>query len=234
VTLPRKGLPAADTSTIVFVDFDGTITDVDTFDALVRDAVGDDVWDAIDAELMAGHRTLREVLALQASHISKSKAEALAFVEATATVDPAFGPFVHSASERGADVCVVSSGVAPIIRTALARAGVDVPVLANEVDFGPTGWTIDFIDDSANGHDKAAAVRRARDAGRTTVFVGDGVSDFDAAHEAGRCFAKAGRALEAYCRERGIACTSFRSFAEIESALFARHGGPTGVQRGRR
>ncbi len=205
---------------IVFVDFDGTITDVDTFDALVRDAVGDDIWDAIDAELMAGHLTLRDVLALQASHISKSHAEALAFVEATATIDPAFAPFVQTAAAHDAEVRVVSSGVAPIIRASLARAGVDVPVFANEVDFAPTGWTLDFIDDSANGHDKAAAVRRAREAGLQTVYVGDGVSDFAAAHEAHRCFAKAGRALETYCREQGIACTAFRSFREIEAALF--------------
>jgi 2,3-diketo-5-methylthio-1-phosphopentane phosphatase len=205
---------------VVFVDFDGTITDVDTFDALVRDAVGDEIWDAIDAEFMAGHGTLRDVLVLQASHITKSEAEAVAFVEATATVDPAFAPFVRAARARAVDVRVVSSGIGPIIRTTLARAGIDVPVLANEVDFRSDGWTIAFIDDSANGHDKAAAVRETRAAGYTTVFIGDGASDFSAAHEAERCFAKAGRALEAYCAERGIACTAFRSFAEIQAALF--------------
>jgi HAD superfamily phosphoserine phosphatase-like hydrolase len=206
---------------IVFVDFDGTITDVDTFDALVRDAVGNDVWDAIDAELMAGQRTLRDVLVLQASHISKSQAEALAFVEATASVDPAFAPFVRAAYARGVEVVVVSSGIAPIIRATLARAGVDVPVLANDVDFAPLGWTMRFVDDSANGHDKAAEVRRAVAAGKATVFVGDGVSDFTAAHEAGRCFAKAGRALERYCRIQGIPFTTFHSFREIQAALFS-------------
>jgi HAD superfamily phosphoserine phosphatase-like hydrolase len=205
---------------IVFVDFDGTITDVDTFDALVRDAVGDAFWDAVGAELLSGRRTLRDVLAYQASRISKTEAEALAFVESTARVDPTFAPFVRTARARGADVRVVSSGVAPIIRATLARAGVDVPVIANNVDFATDGWTMAFIDESANGHDKAAAVRAARTAGYATVFVGDGVSDFTAAHEAERCFAKAGLALEAYCRENGIACTSFQSFTEIERALF--------------
>ncbi len=204
----------------MFVDFDGTITDVDTFDALVRDAVGDEIWDSIDAELAAGYLTLREVLMLQASHITKSEAEAIAFLEATATVDPAFAPFVGAARRRGVEVCVVSSGIGPIIRTTLERAGVDVPVLANDVDFAADGWTMTFIDESANGHDKAAAVREARAAGRLTVFVGDGISDFTAAHEAQRCFAKAGRALESYCRARNIPFTPFTSFAEIESALF--------------
>jgi 2,3-diketo-5-methylthio-1-phosphopentane phosphatase len=205
---------------IVFVDFDGTITDVDTFDALVRDEVGDAVWDAVDAELMSGRRTLRDVLAYQASRITKSETEALAFVAATAMVDPAFAPFVCTARAHGAEVRVLSSGVAPIIRATLAQAGVEVPVHANSVDFAGNGWTMDFLDASDNGHDKAAAVRAAREAGIPTVFVGDGVSDFTAAHEADRCFAKAGRALEIYCRDNGIACTTFRSFSEIESALF--------------
>ncbi len=205
---------------IVFVDFDGTITDIDTYDALVRDAVGDDAWDTIDAELLAGRRTLRDVLALQASHIRKSEAEALAFVAATATVDPAFARFVSEADARGVEVRVLSSGVKPLIESTLAAAGVNVPVFANGVNFAPDGWTMQFIDASANGHDKAAAVRSARAAGERTVFVGDGVSDFDAAHEAERCFAKSGRALERYCRTNGIAFTAFTSFDQITAALF--------------
>jgi len=209
---------------IVFVDFDGTITDVDTFDALVRDAVTDEVWDAVDADLLAGRRTLRDVLAFQASQIGKSKAQALDFVAEKARVDPTFAPFVRTAHAAGAEVVVLSSGIAPIIRETLNGVGLStLAVHANEVDFAPGGWTMRFIDDSANGHDKAAAVRRARAAGRPTVYVGDGVSDFDAAREAERCFAKAGRALERYGRERGLGFISFSAFAEIERLLF---GGP--------
>ncbi len=205
---------------IVFVDFDGTITDVDTFDALVRAAAGDAAWDAIDAELVAGRMTLRDALARQASFVRMSRREALAFLEANATVDPAFAPFVATARERGVDVRVLSSGIGPVIEAALARAGVDVPVYANSVDFSPHGWTIAFIDDSANGHDKAAQVRAAIAAGTPTVYVGDGISDFEAASVAGRCFAKRNRALEHYCRERGIPCTPFSSFEEITRDLF--------------
>ena len=93
-------------------------------------------------------------------------------------------------------------------------------VLANDVDFAPTGWTMTFVDASDNGHDKAAHVLAARARGSHTVYIGDGVSDFAAAAVADERFAKAGRALEAYCRERGIACTPFTSFSEIERRLF--------------
>jgi len=75
----------------VFVDFDGTITDVDTFDALIRAVAGDAAWNAIDGPLLAGEITLREALARQAAAVRLSRAETLAFMEAHARVDPAFG-----------------------------------------------------------------------------------------------------------------------------------------------
>jgi 2,3-diketo-5-methylthio-1-phosphopentane phosphatase len=204
----------------VFVDFDGTITDVDTFDALVRAVAGDAAWEAIDGPLVAGRITLREALARQAAAVGLSRAETLAFMEANARVDPAFGPFVAAVRAHGGAIRVVSSGIAPVIHDALARAGVEVDVIANDVDFAAGGWTMSFVDASDNGHDKAAHVRAARASGRRTVYIGDGISDFAAALEADVRFAKKGRALEAYCRARGVACEPFESFSTIERRLF--------------
>jgi 2,3-diketo-5-methylthio-1-phosphopentane phosphatase len=204
----------------VFVDFDGTITDVDTFDALVRAVAGDAAWDAIDGPLIAGEITLREALSRQAAALRLTREQTLAFVESHARVDPAFGPFVTAVRAHGGSIRVVSSGIATVIHDALARAGVEVDVLANDVDFAATGWTMSFLDLSANGHDKAAHVRAARARGAHTVYAGDGISDFEAAREADQRFAKAGRALEAHCRERAIPCVSFTSFREVEEALF--------------
>lgn len=147
-------------------------------------------------------------------------AEALAFLERHARVDPSFPPFVRTAHARGASVAVVSSGLRPIIGPALERAGVDVPVFANDVTFHAHGWEMTFLDASDNGHDKAARVREARGNGTRTVYVGDGVSDFEAALEADVRFAKRDRALERYCRDRGVEAVSFATFAEIEQALF--------------
>jgi 2,3-diketo-5-methylthio-1-phosphopentane phosphatase len=207
----------------VFVDFDGTITDVDTFDALVRAVAGDAAWDAIDEPLLAGEITLREALARQAAAVRLSRAETLAFMVTHAKVDPAFGTFVAAVRAHGGAIRVVSSGIATVIHDALERANVEVEVIANEVDFDPAGWTMTFVDPSGNGHDKAVHVRAAQARGAHTVYIGDGISDFAAAVVADERFAKAGRALEAYCRERAIPCVSFTSFDEIHARLF-----PTG------
>jgi 2,3-diketo-5-methylthio-1-phosphopentane phosphatase len=207
----------------VFVDFDGTITDVDTFDALVRAVAGDAAWDAIDGPLLAGEITLREALARQAAAVRLSRAETLTFMVTHAKVDPAFGPFVDGVRAHGGAIRVVSSGIATVIHDALQRSNVDVDVIANDVDFAPSGWTMTFVDPSDNGHDKAVHVRAAQLRGAHTVYIGDGISDFAAAVVADERFAKAGRALEAYCRERAISCISFTSFDEIRARLF-----PTG------
>jgi 2,3-diketo-5-methylthio-1-phosphopentane phosphatase len=204
----------------VFVDFDGTITDVDTFDALVRAVAGEAVWDAIDGPLLAGEITLREALVQQAATVRLSRTETLAFMVTHAKVDPAFGPFVDAVRAHGGAIRVVSSGIATVIHDALKRANVEIEVVANDADFAPSGWTLTFVDPSDNGHDKAVHVRAAQARGAHTVYIGDGISDFAAAIVADERFAKAGRALEAYCREREIPCVSFTSFEEIGRRLF--------------
>jgi HAD superfamily phosphoserine phosphatase-like hydrolase len=205
----------------IFVDYDGTITNVDTFDLLVRSVAGDTAWDAIEAEFAAKRITLREALRREAALLRITQPEAFAMLEARAVVDASFATFASTARANGASVTVVSSGLRQVIEPALARIGADVPVFANDVTFDPNGWRLTFLDESANGHDKAARVRAAHDAGSATVYIGDGISDFDAAREADTRFAKTNRALERYCRDNGLACTSFTTFDDITSALFA-------------
>ncbi len=206
----------------VFVDFDGTITDIDTFDALVRRFAGDEAWNAIDADLESGRLTLRAALERQAGLIRVSRDEAFAYLEGTVQVDPAFAPFVERARANGDTVTVLSSGLRAVIVATLARAGLhDLTIIANDAAFSPDGWAMAFIDPhAANGTDKAARVRAARERGASTVFVGDGISDYAAALVADRVFAKKNRALERYGSERGLPWTSFASFDVIDRALF--------------
>ena len=204
----------------VFVDFDGTITDFDTFDVLVRACAGPHEWDELEQRLHAGTMTLRDVLARQAAHIHLSIDDADALLRDSTRFDPGFARFIERCEAEGVPVTVLSSGVLPLIQRAFARNGLErVTILANEVDASPNGWRFRFRDASDNGHDKAAAVRAARDAGVHTVFIGDGHSDFTAAIAADERYAKRGRALEAHLRERAIAFTPFLHFDEIAQQI---------------
>jgi 2-hydroxy-3-keto-5-methylthiopentenyl-1-phosphate phosphatase len=92
-----------------------------------------------------------------------------------------------------------------------------VPVIANDVDFAPAGWAMSFIDAVDNGTDKAARVLAANAAGLPTIFIGDGISDYDAAVAAEVRYAKHGRSLELFLTERRIAFTAFGTFSEVKT-----------------
>ncbi|MHB8356401.1 MAG: HAD-IB family phosphatase [Vulcanimicrobiaceae bacterium] len=205
----------------VFVDYDGTITDGDTLDVLMRSCAGEDAWQRLERELAAGTMSLRDVLSAQARNIRCAFDEADALLAAQTHFDPAFGEFVRACEAAAVPLRILSSGIASLIEHALARQGMaGVPVLANDADPSPDGWVMRYRDDSDNGHDKALEVRAASGAGYRTVYVGDGYSDYEASLAADIRFAKRGRSLERFLRERGAEFVPFDSFAEVRRALF--------------
>ena len=205
----------------VFVDYDGTITDIDTFDVLVRRAAGADAWTAFERKLDAGHLTLRETLAGQAALIRATLDEADELLSSEVRFDPTFGAFAERVTMLGHSLAIVSSGVAPLIRRALERnALAHLELIANEVEVLPSGWRLVFRGDSDNGTDKAALVEAARARGDRTVYIGDGWSDVDAALKSDLRYVKRGRTLERYLTARDVPFLPFSRFSEIDPAGF--------------
>jgi 2,3-diketo-5-methylthio-1-phosphopentane phosphatase len=200
----------------VFVDFDGTITDRDTFDVLVPIFAAPGHWDATERGLDDGSLSIREVLSAQAALVRGDHAEIAALLRREVRLDPAFAAFARACTAADIPLTIVSSGIESIIRDRLDEAGIpDVPIVANAVDPNPAGWKMTFRDDVDNGTDKAAVIARAARHGLRTVFVGDGRSDFDAARAADVCFAKRGLALERYLVQHAIPFAPFTSFADV-------------------
>ncbi len=205
----------------VFVDYDGTVTDRDTFDVLVRTYAGSNAWEELEERLRDGAITLRQALSAQASYVRASLVEADRLLIRETRIDPDFGPFVAAARRAGATVTIVSAGLGPLLERALARAALNAgPLRAHDADIDPNGWRMVFRDDSPSGHDKSIHVIAARERGQRVAYVGDGVSDYDAALCADERFAKAGRGLESFLRERGEPFRSFERFSEVQGALF--------------
>ncbi len=187
---------------------------------LVQHYAGPDEWARYEEHLQAGSMSLRDTLASQARFVRGTLDEADELLAASTRVDPTFAHFSQRCGSLGVDLTIVSSGIVPLIARALERNGLaHIPILANEVSTHDSGWRLHFRDDSLNGHDKAAAVRTASAFGKV-AYVGDGYSDYEAALVAEVRFAKRGRSLERYLRDRGVAFTAFSNFAEVEAALF--------------
>ncbi len=204
------------------MDFDGTITDRDTFDVLVKLFAGEEAWEETERGLDAGTRSLRDVLASQAALVRGEFRDVAALLRREIRVDPAFPAFARACRERDVPLQIVSSGVGSIVRDRLQAFGLDdLPIVANEVDPRPEGWVLHFRDSVSNGTDKAAIVRAARSDGRRTVFIGDGRSDYDAASEADVRFAKRGLPLEAYLAARALPFEAYATFADVNERCVA-------------
>jgi len=205
----------------IFVDYDGTITDQDGFDALVRFVAGDGPWEAIEARLDRGEISVREALREQAYFITLSLDEAAEVLHERVPFDRSFVDFVAWARAQEIPLTIVSSGVDELIARALHRHGLaDVPVVANRVERDAQGhWIMHFRDAVPNGTDKAALVRAAQERGARAVFIGDGRSDFDAALVADVRFAKCGAGLARFLEREKVDFSTFSSFHEILAQL---------------
>jgi HAD superfamily phosphoserine phosphatase-like hydrolase len=204
----------------VFVDYDGTITDRDTFDVLMHACAGPGQWQRLEAALTDGSMTLRQALDAQAALVRLTLDQAEETIAQHARMEPGFPAFVDACAKHGAELTVLSGGIATLIERAFERAGLRVELLANDAEISVHGWRMKFRDDSHHGHDKTVAVNQARARGKRTVYVGDGISDFEASLAADVRFAKRGRSLSRFLLERGVEFATFSDFAEVETALW--------------
>ena len=205
-------------SASVFLDFDGTMTVVDSGVHLLERLSGDNSWLAIDELYGAGAIGSRECLEREWELLPHDEAALREAVRGVA-LDPDAERLLAGLQARGAEVTVVSDGFGFFAEEVCARLG--VPVLTNAVNW--SAGTLEFpnLDRccacSSCGTCKQAPIKDARRRGRTTIFVGDGVSDRKAALLADVLFAK-GRLAE-WCEFSGVEYEFFDTLADVHSAL---------------
>jgi 2-hydroxy-3-keto-5-methylthiopentenyl-1-phosphate phosphatase len=193
----------------LFVDWDGTVTVRDTLVQVIHE-FGDP---ALLAELeprVGVDVTLHEEIALEFAAITAPLDEVVDWVLEHVQVRPglpelaALGP------------TVVSAGFRQLIEPVLAREGVELPLLANEVEARPDGWVVRFRDEAVCAT-CGEPCKRAGVAGEPYVFVGDGYSDRCAALAAERVFARDG--LAAWLDGRGVAYEPFGDLLDVARPL---------------
>ena len=128
-------------------------------------------------------------------------------------------PLVEALRGAGAEVAVVSDGFGFYV--ADACAGLDIPVLTNEVDWSTGRLEFPHEDRccpcTSCGVCKQAPIKDARHRGRTTVMVGDGTSDRKAALLADVVFAK--NLLARWCDGAGLPYIGFDELADVHATL---------------
>ncbi len=192
------------------LDWDGTVTERDTLE-LVIESFGDMATYRRTGELMGTVLTHDEALARSFATVRAPLGDVVARVLADVRLRAGF----HELVERHKPL-IVSSGFRELIEPVLRREGLDVDLIANNVEPWPAGWRIRFRD-LPRCSECGEPCKRASLPPGDCVYAGDGYSDRCAALAATRVFATG--ALAPWLERRGIAYEPFGDFHEVLAAL---------------
>lgn len=215
---------------LYLTDFDGTITKVDTTNAMTE-AFATDGWQESLRLWTLGQLSTTACAREIFRGFAAGPRELTEFLLAI-PVDHTFLDFVRYVEKRREPLYILSDGYDLNIRLILEKAGLGhLPYYSNRLVYGAEGWDIesphlsscgkcgackksiarslmaDYSRDPQGGYAKAAEV----------VYIGDGLSDRCGCQEADIIFAK-GELLE-YCQKKQIPCLPFRSFADVLALL---------------
>jgi len=227
----RTGLrrPKAITHTLrgeacaAFFDFDNTIATVDVLDDLVQRFSVTQDWMALEEAWRRGAIGSKECLDGQLREVRVTDSEFSKYL-ASITLDPAFPHVVRLLRSQGIEPVILSDSFCLVIERILAHHGLgDLKVYANELclieeRLMPSFPHLDGCARCANC--KAQYLLAAKQQGRTTFYVGDGLSDVCAAKHADFLFAK--DTLLANCRREGRVCIPFESLSDVHTYLTTR------------
>ncbi|KAF3912369.1 hypothetical protein AA313_de0207828 [Arthrobotrys entomopaga] len=215
---------------IVFSDWDGTITSLDSNDYLTDNlGFGYEKRQELNVEMIAGRLNFRDAFIDMLKSIHTPFLECIEILKQNIPLDPGFKDFYYWCKSHNIPVIVVSSGVMPIIKALLVSyigesEASKITIYANDVHYLEDGsWTIEYRHpESGFGHDKSRTIRKYTQEteypeGKRPKFFycGDGVSDLSAARETDLLFAKKGKDLITYCVQEKVPFTVFEDFKQI-------------------
>jgi 2-hydroxy-3-keto-5-methylthiopentenyl-1-phosphate phosphatase len=200
----------------VLCDFDGTVVPCDTVEEIYRAFAGP-ACHQLNQRWLRGEIGTREELQGCFATITAGRAQMEALLD-TIPVDPAFSRFVRFCGSQGYAFAILSDGLGWIISYILERVGLEeLPIYANHIEFGPDGFRLQFPwynrETPMRGVSKPTIVKRYQARGCRVAFIGDGLTDLEAAGVADVIYAR-DRLLQ-HCRERGIPAIDFSDFSDL-------------------
>ena len=213
----------------VFSDFDGTIAHPDSINFLAEWFGGPEFRREIGRKILCGEISLRDGILEEVAVIKGTFPEVLDLLRQHIEVDKEFPGFADWCSRQGIPLSVLSGGIQQVVESLLSPFNLQgVRIVANSLQISGGRWSLQFLDETEWGHDKARDVLLAKSQGYCAVFLGDGLSDRGAARSADIVFARAG--LARYCKQEGIPYKEFSNFLEVQHGLTALLRGHEGTQ----
>jgi len=200
-----------------FSDFDGTIALNDVGDGVFTTFAGPK-WIEPVLEWKKGKITSKECLTLECALTTVSRQELENFSDQQ-KIDPYFEEFIGYCRQQNYPFIVLSDGLSFYIRRILAKFGFhDIEVRANELIFLDNNKIrpeFPYYEKGCLGcgNCKGYHISNQRQAGATSVYIGDGLSDRCGVHASDIVFAKDD--LQKYCIDSGVDFYEFTNFKDV-------------------
>ncbi len=177
---------------IIQCDFDGTITR-NNLSVLLREKYACGDWQKIDSEYLHGHLKVEQSNKLQFTLINEPNEKLQECARQHIEIRPGFVEFVSYCRESAIPFVIVSSGLDFYIETVLAQIGMpDLELHCGQTSFGKDGIAVSYTDPEGSIIDmgfKRKYLNWLKKRGENIIYIGDGLSDLEAAHHADHVFA---------------------------------------------
>ncbi len=212
---------------ILFLDFDGTITQRDAVDVILE-AYADSKWLTFEAEWRSGRMGSRDCLQAQMALVRATRKQLDSLLDEI-EIDEGLIGLLELCAERDVPVHIISDGFDYCVRRILWRTSKRVHALlrgtricASRLEARGHLWRTEFpFFHQTCGYGcatcKPAVMRLLNRVHAPAIFVGDGLSDRYAVESADLVFAKNG--LAAYCSENSVEHIPYTTLAEVARHL---------------
>jgi 2-hydroxy-3-keto-5-methylthiopentenyl-1-phosphate phosphatase len=206
--------------TLIFCDFDGTITDHDIIDLIWTDHLGPGWVEEIFPRSDRGTVSMVQRIGLGFGRVTCPPDRVFEQIAGRFHIRDGFPDFVSAAAKNGWNLRVLSCGLDLYIEK-LLPAGIPYDCFIGEFD---GRWRVRLPPGAEPTADEDFKVhmlkkRAAQHPGARLVYIGDGQSDFDPARLCDVVFAVEKSRLAKLCRAQGIACTEFSQFGDVTGRL---------------
>jgi len=201
---------------IIQCDFDGTII-TNNVSVLLREKFATGNWQKIENDYLQGYLTVEQSNKLQYALIKEPKEKLQDFVRLHFELRPGFLEFARYCWDTGISLIIISSGLDFYIETVLTHIGMpNLELHCGQTSFGKDGITVTYRDPKGeiiNDGFKRKYLTSLKKRDRRVIYIGDGLSDLEAARNADLVFAT-GHLLR-LLSTGPVACRAFSDFYDL-------------------
>ena len=191
---------------IIYSDFDGTITKYDTLDKIVTDVYSYSTYKQLENALLSNQITFE-------NYLSKFNGIKYDIHNLTDSIDETFKSFYEWIQFNHIDFYIISSGFKTIIQNTLPYVD---PLLIYSNDFtynDDQTWKVKLYDTMSI--QKTEIIELHQKPGYTSIYLGDGLSDFKVMGKVDHLFCKKDSLLHHKCILENFPHHVFRDFTDI-------------------